>query len=312
MSSHFPTKCAQCGAEFTSRQPNAKYCTPKCRDRTKYLRTKNDTTPRTQKQCAGCAKPFVPHHPLAAYCTNKCNKAAAERRRRQRKRGAERATSKTCAMCNTTFSPSAPAAKYCSSECRKAAKRKADRESMRKWRQENPEKNAERRKREDRELHLQRAARWRATHPERAKAAAKAYRQANRKSEYERMRRWLEDPANKDRHRARMKQWVIRNPDKVAAYRVRRAQAELSGDATRELIDAKWEASSKTCCLCGEQIDDTLKSPDPMSLTLEHLTPISRGGRHDIDNINFTHRACNTKKGSKSLTEYREWMNRAV
>lgn len=144
------------------------------------------------------------------------------------------------------------------------------------------------------------------------KQAAKAYRQANRKSEYERMRRWLEDPANKERHRTRMKQWAVRNPDKVAAYRARRAQAELSGNATRELIDAKWDASSKTCILCGKQIDDTIESPDPMSLTLEHPTPISRGGRHDLDNIDFAHRACNTKKGPKTLDEYREWMNRAV
>lgn len=312
MANYKPKACEQCGTEFTSRQPNAKYCTPKCRDRAKYLRKKSDTAPHTQKQCAGCAKPFTPHHPLATYCTNKCNKAEAERRRRQRKRGTERVTSKTCAICNATFSPNTPTAKHCSSECRKAAKRKADREFMRKWRQENPQLNAERLKREDRELHLQRTNRWRKAHPEQAKSMAKAYRQANRKSEYERMRRWPKDPVNKERHRTRMKQWAVRNPDKVAAYRVRRAQAELSGNATRELINAKWDASSKTCILCGKQIDDTIESPDPMSLTLEHLTPISRGGRHDLDNIDFAHRACNTKKGPKTLDEYREWMNRAA
>ncbi len=110
---------------------------------------------------------------------------------------------------------------------------------MRKWRAENPEKNAERRKREDPEARRQRTKRCRDNNPERAHALAKAYRQANRKSEYERMRMWLENPVNKERQRTRMRQWAVRNPDKVAAYRVRRAQAKLSGNATRELIDAK-------------------------------------------------------------------------
>ena len=312
MANYKPKACEQCGAEFTSRQPNAKYCTSKCRDRAKYLRTKNSPTPHTQKQCAGCDKTFTPHHPLAAYCTKKCQKTAEARRRRQRKSPNRGTASNACAICNTTFTPNTPATKYCSSTCRKEAKRKSDREFMRKWRAENPEKNAERRKREDPELHKQRTYRWREQHPDQAKALAKAYRQANRKSEYERTRRWLEDPTNKERHRTRIKQWVVRNPDNVAAYKVRRAQAELSGNATRELIAAKWAASSTTCILCGKQIDDTIKSPEPMSLTLEHLTPISRGGTHNLDNIDFAHRACNTKKGPKTLDEYREWMKQAT
>lgn len=218
----------------------------------------------------------------------------------------------TCHICENAFTAKSSNSKYCSPKCRKEAKRKADREFMRKWRAENPEKNAERRKREDPELHKQRTYRWREQHPDQAKAQAKAYRQANRTSETARMRRWLEDPANKERHRTRMKQWAVNNPDKVAAFKVRRAKAELEGNATQELINAKWEASNKTCCLCGMRIDDTLSSPHPMSLTLEHLTPISRGGTHNLDNIDFAHRACNTKKGPKTLDEYQEWMKQVA
>ena len=213
----------------------------------------------------------------------------------------------TCHICGNTFTPKSATAKYCSPECRKEAKRKADREFMRKWRAENPEKNAERRKREDPEARRQRVKRCRDNNPERAHALAKAYRQANLASETARMRRWLEYPEHKERHRANIKKWIIRNPDKVAAYRVRRAKAELEGNATQELINAKWEASNKTCRLCGTRIDDTLRSPHPMSLTIEHLTPISRGGAHNLDNIDFAHRTCNTKKGAKTLDEYRAW-----
>ncbi len=47
-----------------------------------------------------------------------------------------------------------------------------------------------------------------------------------------------------------------------------------------------------------------------MARTIEHLTPIIRGGRHDLDNIDFAHRACNTRKRDKTLEEYRAWQAR--
>jgi 5-methylcytosine-specific restriction endonuclease McrA len=84
----------------------------------------------------------------------------------------------------------------------------------------------------------------------------------------------------------------------------RRAQAELEGSATPKLVEAKWEAGDKTCILCGQPIDPTLKAPHNMSRTIEHLTPIARGGKHDLDNIDFAHWGCNASKGTKTLEEY--------
>lgn len=196
---------------------------------------------------------------------------------------------KPCAECGTTYTPKRKNNIYCSGKCAykvyNRKRREKAQETSRQWRKDNAD---------------------------RARATAKAYRAANLGSETARKRRWLEDPDNKERHRASMNRWAIRNPDKVPTYKLRRAQAELAGNATRKLIDAKWEASNKTCCLCGSPIDDTLKSPDPMSITLEHITPIARGGRHDIDNIDFAHRACNTKKGAKTLEEYKKRATRVA
>lgn len=72
----------------------------------------------------------------------------------------------------------------------------------------------------------------------------------------------------------------------------------------------RWEAGDKTCILCGEPIDPTLKAPHNMSRTIEHLTPIARGGHHDIDNIDFAHYSRNSSKGAKTLEEYREWQDK--
>lgn len=44
----------------------------------------------------------------------------------------------------------------------------------------------------------------------------------------------------------------------------------------------------------------------------EHLTPIARGGRHDLDNIDFTHYGCNAQKQDRTLEEYREWRERVA
>lgn len=264
MNTRLPIACARCGTEFTSRQPNAKYCTSKCRN------------------------------------------AAAEIRSRQRRRLDKGTQAKTCATCNTPITPDTLAVKYCSSECRKEAKRKADREFMRKWRQENPELNAERRKRENPDLRRQRARHWRERHPKEAKSRAKAWRKANRDVEAARQRRWRRSPYGKEAYKAAIRKWTLANPELAEGVRLRRAKAEAEGSATPELIAAKWEASDKTCCLCLKPIDETLQSPDPMSFSLEHLTPISRGGRHDIDNIGFAHRVCNSSKGNRTLEEFRE------
>ena len=83
--------------------------------------------------------------------------------------------------------------------------------------------------------------------------------------------------------------------------------AELDGNATPELIQAKWDASNHTCILCGQPIDETLPPRHPMSRTLEHITPIAQGGTHNLDNLDLAHYSCNASKGAKTLEEYRAW-----
>jgi hypothetical protein len=212
----------------------------------------------------------------------------------------------TCHICENAFTAKSSNSKYCSPKCRKEAKRKADREFMRKWRAKNPERNAERRKREDRDLHRQHTRHWREQHPEEAKAQAKAYRQANRKTEASRQRRWRQSPHGKVAYKEACRKWALRNPETAEELRARRAKAEAEGNATPELIQAKWEASNKACRLYGDPTNPGIRSPDPMSLTVEHKIPITRGGRHDIDNINFAHRVCNSSKGARTTEEYKE------
>lgn len=186
---------------------------------------------------------------------------------------------KACAWCGTEFTPTAPRATYCTPECFKAK----NRERMRKYREANKQRLHEHRRK---------------------------YDEANRERIRERDRAWRN--ANKETANESIRRWRANNPNKVGAAAACRAKAELEGNATPKLIETKWEAGDKICILCGEPIDPALKAPHNMSRTIEHLTPIARGGRHDIDNIDFAHYGCNARKQDRTLEEYREWRERVA
>lgn len=57
------------------------------------------------------------------------------------------------------------------------------------------------------------------------------------------------------------------------------------------------ERDGPDCALCGEYVDFTLRSPDPLSPSVDHIVPRSLGGTHDPANLQLAHRICNTRKG---------------
>jgi hypothetical protein len=59
-------------------------------------------------------------------------------------------------------------------------------------------------------------------------------------------------------------------------------------------------ASQSVCGICGMPVDKSLKYPNPMSPTVDHIIPISRGGHpSDMDNLQLAHWICNRKKSDK-------------
>lgn len=56
------------------------------------------------------------------------------------------------------------------------------------------------------------------------------------------------------------------------------------------------------CGICGKPVDKTLKSPHPLSPTIDHIIPISKGGHpSDMNNLQLAHRQCNRAKSDKML-----------
>lgn len=59
-------------------------------------------------------------------------------------------------------------------------------------------------------------------------------------------------------------------------------------------------AVQDTCGICGQPVDKSIKAPDPMSPTIDHIIPIDKGGHpSDINNLQLAHWTCNRQKSNK-------------
>lgn len=85
------------------------------------------------------------------------------------------------------------------------------------------------------------------------------------------------------------------NAAKKAAWQRRRA---LKAGATAERVVATdiYERDGWTCQLCGHEVDADLPWPSPMSASLDHCIPLSKGGEHMGANTQLAHLVCNVAK----------------
>lgn len=59
-----------------------------------------------------------------------------------------------------------------------------------------------------------------------------------------------------------------------------------------------------TCSLCGGSIQTDLPKRHPMSPSMDHVQPISKGGAHTWDNLQAAHLRCNMSKGALNKTPF--------
>lgn len=54
------------------------------------------------------------------------------------------------------------------------------------------------------------------------------------------------------------------------------------------------------CGICGQPVDKKIKPPHPLSPTVDHIIPISKGGNPSaLSNLQLAHRCCNRAKADK-------------
>lgn len=61
-------------------------------------------------------------------------------------------------------------------------------------------------------------------------------------------------------------------------------------------------ASQGVCAICGRPVDLSLKRPDPLAPSLDHIIPVSKGGHPSaLQNLQLVHMCCNRQKGDKIM-----------
>lgn len=123
------------------------------------------------------------------------------------------------------------------------------------------------------------------------------------KREYDRQYRARNPQKVLDRANA----WRKRNPDKRAAiihnYSARRRAQTKGGITTAEL--AAWKkASKKVCYWCGARC--------AKGFHVDHYTPLSKGGTHEIDNLVIACAPCNLKKNAKDPLDFAKEVGRLL
>lgn len=77
----------------------------------------------------------------------------------------------------------------------------------------------------------------------------------------------------------------------------RRRAALREADSESYTLEEIAERDRFRCQLCCRKVDMRLKSPHPMSPTIDHIVPLAKGGDDTRANVQLAHRRCNTSKG---------------
>lgn len=106
---------------------------------------------------------------------------------------------------------------------------------------------------------------------------------------------------NADHLRARNLAWTRAHPDRVAVHGQRRRAFKVNNPGSVGVSMRDWQRALKRaagrCFYCGERWSGTPH--------MDHVIPLSRGGRHAIGNVVPTCARCNLRKHDKFVSEWR-------
>lgn len=151
------------------------------------------------------------------------------------------------------------------------------REQSRQWRIANPEKNKAA------------MARWAQEDPERKRESGRRSYQKHRAKRTKAWRQYARTPQGKAR---------------IAAAKARRRTHEPTRHHPPQVAEMLRKA--RRCHYCQARF--TKENPP----TLDHITPLAKGGTHTLDNLIAACRTCNCSKGKKDPTEYAKKIGRLL
>lgn len=122
----------------------------------------------------------------------------------------------------------------------------------------------------------------------------KKWRAKNRDADLERQRLWKQD--NKEHHHRESLRWRRENPEAWREIERRKQYKRKGGGVLPN--GAFGILVSMYGALCGRCKSET-------DLTVDHVVPISLGGKSNIENLQILCRSCNSSKSNRSSADYR-------
>lgn len=143
--------------------------------------------------------------------------------------------------------------------------------------------------------------------PDESSTKVKVDRRAYSRAYYERNKQKIKEyrKQHPEIQRAHNIRWHKKNPV-LARFHRNRAKARAYGASGNHTLQEWLDLKKKYlyCCLaCG--MKEPFTDQKVQHLTEDHIVPLSRGGSHDIDNIQPLCFRCNNGKRTKS-TDYRQ------
>lgn len=161
-------------------------------------------------------------------------------------------------------------------------------------------------------LNREKTRRWRAKNPEAARKKATEASRRLRARDPEYFRRWYVENADKERERSKLVMRQIRaaNPEgeratqrryrakNIEVVRMREREKTYARRAKQpcspELVQLMAELVTQPCAYCGAT----------ETITIDHIMPLSRGGKHEAENLAPACLPCNSSKCNRLLSEW--------
>lgn len=205
---------------------------------------------------------------------------------------------KVCAKCGAEKTIDGFFKNSKSRDGRSSTCKECDKEHLKKWRNENKEKVRAQSKRSyyrHQEDRIQRAMKWNKEHPEISRKHIDNWHTAHPDKQREANKKSREKYPEKQA--AKIKKYREENPEKSLEWAEnRRSRKSRNGGS----VSAKeWRdilVKYGNFCLCCKRSD--------VKLTMDHVVPLSVGGKHQADNIQPLCGRCNSSKSTKTI-DYR-------
>lgn len=274
-------KCLECEKEFieTNKGRKKKYCSRKCGDKAKHRRYLEEN--KIVKVCEFCRKQYSARNKTQKYCSDSCSSKGTNNYEIIK----NREYIKSCKVCDKEFTSLYANSKFCSSECKNSQYTHVCKHC-----------NVEFKSKEKKRLFCSDKCSLEHTIKNECfcQKCGKRFMGDNRR-------------ANKFCSRDCFYEYANITPAEVGTNSVGRytdahhiKRAKKFGVLYQHIKPIEiYERDNWKCGICNAGIDMNLCHPHPMSASIDHIIPLSKGGTHTESNVQSAHLKCNIYKSDR-------------